>query len=226
MTCRRFITQFYHISPLRDIPQRYVIKKTSKKLYKFKNQGSHLRKYDEYPLKAIVWTGPYGKYLLYAVRVIDSYVLSHRKYSKLISSQSKLYKELVKKHVIPESQAICDEFKDFTMIDFESVVQLCNRESEAISFDSHAEIITFPAYEWVIKLDDVYIHRIGKNSMVSYIPCLFENKVITEVFIETSTITDEFRQRMKEGKFKTFTSAYSPDAQTIQEILDSLDTNF
>ena len=84
MKAQRYITQFYKILPTKAVDSKYIHKKSSKKFHEFESSKPNLRKHDEHYLESVIWTGAYGKVILYPVRLIDTYVLS-------INGRSKLY---------------------------------------------------------------------------------------------------------------------------------------
>lgn len=226
MKARRYITQFYRILPSRAVEKQYIHKKSSKKLHEFRENEPFTRIHDEHPLMSLVWTGPYGKALLYAVRMIDTYVLTINGRSKLYHKATDIYKALVGKKIIPDNPVIKEAFKDYQMLDLEEMVFLINSECGATGFESRADFNKLPAYDWIIEQEDVHYCHLGKTSSMSFIPCLHEDKVVIELFLETSTLTDERRAELKQEGYKEFISSYIPSDGAIQELLERIGVYF
>lgn len=226
MKARRYITQFYKILPTAAVDPKYIHRKSSKKPYDFKEKRLNLRVHDEHPLKSIFWTGNYGKVRLYAVRMIDTYVLSINGRSKLYPKAQDIYKALIGKGVIPDVRTLADQFVNYSMLDLETITVLSNYECDGLSMNSHADFSQLPSYDWIIDLKDADIQRCNTISSVSYIPCLHEDKVVVELFLETRTITDDQRKKLKAEGFKEFTSSFSLSCEAIQEILDDMQGYF
>ena len=219
---RRFITQFYRILPTKAIDSQYVHKKVSKKLYEFDENKPYSRIHDEHPLKCLVWTGSYGRVLLYAVRMVDTYILSINGRCKLYSRATDIYKALVGKNVIPNNPHIAERFKNYHMLDLEDLAFFANAECSAASMDSSVDLIQLPSYDWVIRQEDIHVDQLGKVAMRSYIPLLHEDRILIELFLETKSITSEQLAELKREGFKEFESSYAPSDGAIQELLADL----
>lgn len=223
MKTRRYITQFYRILPTRAVESQYIHKKVSKKLYEFDENKPYSRIHNEHPLKCLIWNGSYGKVLLYAVRMIDTYIVSINGRCKLYSKPTDIYKVLVGKKVIPDNPYILDRFKDYQMLDLEDLMFFANSECSAVSMDSRANLIQMPSYDWVLRQDDIHVDHLGNIAMRSYIPLLHEDKILIELYLETDSITSEQLAKLKKEGFKEFESSYSPSCEAIGEILEDLE---
>ena len=222
MKSRRYITQFYRILPTSAINSQYIHKKVSKKLYEFDENRPYNRIHDEHPLKCLVWIGSYGKVLLYAARMVDTYVISINGRCKLYTKVSDIYKALVGKKVIPDNPYIFELFTNYQMLNLENLLLLANSECSVAHMDSRADLIQLPSYDWVIKQDDIHVDSLGKVATRSYIPLLHEDKILIELFLETSTSTSAQLAKLKKEGFKEFQSSYMPSEGAIEEILADL----
>ncbi len=219
MKSRRYITQFYKILPTYAVDQKHLHRRTSRTLYDFDSEKPNYRIHEEHPLKSVTWTGKYGKILLFAVRWIDTYVLSINGRSRLYPKVDGIYKALVNKGAIPATQSLSDMFQNYQMIDLEALTVLSNYECDQAKFDSHATFFQFPSYAWAIEYKDGDICHLDSTSSISYIPFIHEDKVVIEMFLKTDDITDEQRAQLKKEGFKEFTSSYSLSSEAMNEIL-------
>ena len=219
MKSRRYITQFYKILPTYAVDQKHLHRRTSRTLYDFDPEKPNYRIHEEHPLKSVTWTGKYGKILLFAVRWIDTYVLSINGRSRLYPKVDGIYKALVNKGAIPATQSLSDMFQNYQMIDLEALTVLSNYECDQAKFDSHATFFQFPSYAWAIEYKDGDICHLDSTSSISYIPFIHEDKVVIEMFLKTDDITDEQRAQLKKEGFKEFTSSYSLSSEAMNEIL-------
>lgn len=219
MKSRRYITQFYKILPTYAVDQKHLHRRTSRTLYDFDPEKPNYRIHEEHPLKSVTWTGKYGIILLFAVRWIDTYVLSINGRSRLYPKVDGIYKALVNKGAIPATQSLSDMFQNYQMIDLEALTVLSNYECDQAKFDSHATFFQFPSYAWAIEYKDGDICHLDSTSSISYIPFIHEDKVVIEMFLKTDDITDEQRAQLKKEGFKEFTSSYSLSSEAMNEIL-------
>lgn len=226
MKARRYITQFYKILPTKAVDPKYIHKKSSKKLHEFEGSKPNLQKHDEHYLESVIWTGTFGKVILYPVRLIDTYVLSINGRSKLYSKAAGIFKALVGKGVIPNVQTLANQFENYKMLDLEGIAILSNHACNIVGISSHADFNILPAYNWIINMDDSHLEKFGRSSSISYIPCLHEDKVLVELFLETKSITEEQLAKLKKERFKVFESSYSLSSEAIQEILDDIEVYF
>ena len=226
MKARRYITQFYKILPAKAVDQKYIHKKSSKKIHEFESSKPNLRKHDEHYLESVIWTGTYGKVVLYPVRLIYTYVLSINGRSKLYPKADGIYKALVGKGVIPTVQSLANSFKNYQMLDLETIAVLSNYGCSKAGISSRADFSSLPAYDWIINMEDAHLESFGRSSSISYIPCLHEYKVVVELFLETNSITEEQAAKLKKERFKVFESSFSLSSEAIQEILDDIGVYF
>lgn len=222
MRYKKLINQFYRILPTSEVDSSYLITQDSHHLYEPDESKPYSFAHFEHPLKSVVWTGQYGVVRLYAVRLIDTYMLSINKRSRLYYRSEDIYKALTSKKVIPATSELAQKFKNFQMLDLEGIAVLSDYEAKRLGMNSEAKFIKFPAYDWAIEQTDIHIEKLSQISTRAFIPCLHEDKVVEELFLESGNLDGHHMATLIDGGFKDFSSSYIPSYETINEWLEDI----
>ena len=151
--------------------------------------------------------------LIYPLRIAEIYVCSRNGKSKLFDSNIKMYHHLQKIGAIQESSdAVRQEFQPYKMLDFEKIASLI----------PGATAIHQPLYQYQLDDEDVVVKNLNK-AQIWAIPCLFEDLVYFEVFIERKFVDDDFKSQAKAKKLiEIKDEAFMPPTEVFTELLEHL----
>ena len=149
--------------------------------------------------------------IFYPVRVANVYVLTIREKSYLFSSAEQLYKKLVYRDIVHPSDELRHLFETYELINFQKISELTG-----------CTLVKLPIYSYMTDETDVFERCSGKGRM-TYIPCLFEDKMVREFWIQTNLLTPGLTKQFKKyHRFTKISDAFFVPQEALEEMFEDL----
>lgn len=153
--------------------------------------------------------------IFYPLRVANVYVLTIKETSYLFSSAEQLYKKLVYREIVQPSDELRKLFETYELIDFQKISELTG-----------CTLIKLPLLSYMVNETDVYEKNVG-NGRITYIPCLFEDKIVREFWIQSALLTPSLIKELKKyHRFTKITDAFFVPPDVLDEIFENLPFSF
>ena len=211
------ITQFAKIVSTSGLSSDFFTPFDATKCIEDSSQGPASIEFAKYFSQRCYFRGSWGKAILYAVRMTYLYVLSINGRSTFFSSNEQLYVKLVSRNIVKDSDALRHEFSDYHRLDWQRISELTG-----------CTVSTIPLYAYIADCTDIYFRQLRKECVYQFsaIPCLHEDKVVLEFFIQTTNLTPKIRDQLKKKKYKEFEWAFFPPDNAMQEWAQSVEKYF
>ena len=212
------ITQFAKIVPaLSELSSTFATQFDATKRIEDSSQGPASIDFAKYFSQRCYFRGSYGKAILYAVRMTYLYVLSINDRSTFFSSNQQLYSRLITRNIVKDSDELRHEFTDHQQLNWQRISELTG-----------CSITTIPLRAYVAECTDIYFKQLREEGVYQFsaIPCLHEDKVLLEFFIQTNLVTPRAKKQLKRKKYKEFECAFIPPDKVLQEWAQSVEKYF
>lgn len=164
----------------------------------FNKMGVHLAEhYKNNMLRHLEFTGYYGTAIIYAVRTIGVYVLSLNGFSRIFSSNEKLYNYLVEEEIVKGSKKLNHQFKEYCILDFDAIVRITG-----------GRVKSLPYFSYMFNETDVYEKKLPGGASITFVPALHEEKIVVEILFKTDFLTEEITQQIIKLGMKKIRSSY------------------
>lgn len=204
---QKIITRYGKIIPSSEFRTRFQVDILSQNSFSFDGLGPHTIAFYKNFFRRLVFS---NSTILYPVRVAEVYVVTDNNTSTIFSSNQKLFKYLVKKGIVKNSELLCKEFREFSFLDFDRIAQITG-----------AKIVNLLEGNYYPGEDDILFHKLDGLSNIHFIPCLHEEKIFIDAFLETKSITPQTTRQLDDALMKEFESSFVIPAEIITEIFES-----
>lgn len=177
-----------------------------------KNLGIHTCNFYNDMCHSLVFQGDFGRAILYPVRVADVYILSLNGNSMIFDCTEKLYKYIVQKGIVEDSDSLRKRFEGYNFLD-----------PFMVSFHTSAKLNHLEVFDLVCNENDITEVRFpDKVSFYAYIPCLHEDKGVILAFLKTTSITAEMKKKLQNAGMQRIVGGFMIPSQVIEELFERL----